>query len=598
MMMQDAGNRGWSASYDDFLSPAACAGEGAPTLVLCGGTGMHWFFSALLRAPASVHASRRVLVVVPVSDDGGSSRCIIDAVGGPAVGDLRNVVLVIAKAAAEHRRDQSRGLPLNTSFENAVDEQAERDCGGDAADAMADPFLTRTPATPLLVEQFLRAASVGSGVLAVGPSSPTNTFTAVFYPVLKHRLDAACEEKAMRQRDEILAAFDAATRMATEGAAADLMRHVGSALSTFADTVKDSDVFHWRNASVGNMVLAGWMLQRLGGVESSPAAVSAALEAAVRRLCDVLDVPSHIAVVPACSWTNAACASDTPTTEGTITDGAAIVISRPRRLPTYRLRMGYESGRSVRGQTAISYGRDGVVLKLSPVTPSSPQEVSARRGGDGDPSSLAVEVVVNGVALSSSGVSSGALRRSCCPLVRRRVIVGCGSLFTSVLAAAAAMSGFCDGGAGDFEAVVLLNAAVDLETSVFFDPPVVNQGGSQSVCQCARRVAALPTFRLLRSIQRIVRSVSSIAAVFVAEGSAFLPSAVQLDAALKIVNAATATPSTDLCSACAAALTADSNGFLSQSTRLVVCPATLDSAGQPTGFFSGEEAFRLLATVW
>jgi hypothetical protein len=184
MMMQDAENREGSASYDNFLSPAACAGEGAPTLVLCGGTGMHWFFSALLRAPASVHASRRVLVVVPVSDDGGSSRCIIDAVGGPAVGDIRNVVLVIAKAAAEHRREQSRSPPFNTSFENAVDEQAERDCGDDAAGAMADAFRTRTPATPLLVEQFLRAASVESGVLAMDPSSPTNTFTEVFYPVL------------------------------------------------------------------------------------------------------------------------------------------------------------------------------------------------------------------------------------------------------------------------------------------------------------------------------------------------------------------------------------------------------------------------------
>ena len=63
-------------------------------ILCCGGSGMHSFFAACVEQKTRA----TMQVVVPVTDDGGSSLAIVEAFGGPSVGDLRNVMLAIASA--------------------------------------------------------------------------------------------------------------------------------------------------------------------------------------------------------------------------------------------------------------------------------------------------------------------------------------------------------------------------------------------------------------------------------------------------------------------------------------------------------------------
>lgn len=73
-------------------------------VMFCGGTGMHNFFDAVLTTKnlpsqqSSYSFPSRIFLVSPISDDGGSSRALIDYFGGPALGDARNMMLNIASS--------------------------------------------------------------------------------------------------------------------------------------------------------------------------------------------------------------------------------------------------------------------------------------------------------------------------------------------------------------------------------------------------------------------------------------------------------------------------------------------------------------------
>eukprot|EP00760_Papus_ankaliazontas_P033395 PhM_4_TR631/c0_g1_i1/m.96491 len=65
---------------------------GEPTMmVFAGGTAMHSFSHAVYSKGISA------VFCVPVTDDGGSTRRILNAMGGPAIGDLRNLLVCIAR---------------------------------------------------------------------------------------------------------------------------------------------------------------------------------------------------------------------------------------------------------------------------------------------------------------------------------------------------------------------------------------------------------------------------------------------------------------------------------------------------------------------
>lgn len=70
-------------------------------IIFCGGSGLRDFFRSWFDHHRQRNAATRVglHLVVPVTDDGGSSRELIRSVGGPAVGDLRNVTLAACVGA-------------------------------------------------------------------------------------------------------------------------------------------------------------------------------------------------------------------------------------------------------------------------------------------------------------------------------------------------------------------------------------------------------------------------------------------------------------------------------------------------------------------
>ena len=74
-------------------------------VVFCGGSGMHGLVGPLLASGMSI------AFVLPVTDDGGSTAEIMRVLGGPAIGDVRNLLVRIAKEGPEQRDIHSIHAP-------------------------------------------------------------------------------------------------------------------------------------------------------------------------------------------------------------------------------------------------------------------------------------------------------------------------------------------------------------------------------------------------------------------------------------------------------------------------------------------------------
>ena len=114
--------------------------DGVDCVVFCGGTGMRAFFCEAARSCPRL----RLCAVVAVADDGGSSRAVQDGVfggGGPALGDIRSILLRVAAVAP---RPHSRG-PWVSPFD--AWRSAAAAAGGADSTFAASSCAARSPTT-------------------------------------------------------------------------------------------------------------------------------------------------------------------------------------------------------------------------------------------------------------------------------------------------------------------------------------------------------------------------------------------------------------------------------------------------------------------
>ena len=362
-------------------------------VVFCGGTGMHWFAK-------SVPLNSRITFIVPSTDNGGSSRAIIDAIGGPAVGDLRNISLAVARSMQENNSDKRE---------------------------------------PSLVS------------------------------ILGRRLTAAGNARA--ELDEVM---DGVPGLIS----APLWRFIRAAPSGF----------DFRGACVGNLVLAGMML------ESMCAPFAAFAEAAVRFTHDLLRIPKTIRICPACEFIPEVTSGPNP----------------HLLLPRLDLYLRFEDGAEINGQTAISYGVDGGVKDGSRANDDEPTA---------SPERLWVEIAgsLEPAASLSSTTKKSTDESPDRALLPYCVVLGCGSFLTSTLASAATVRVRLPENA---RITLFLNATTDRETSFAF------RGTHANDCTCAHRLSDNPVVRLARVARRCItwlREIPSVGFYLVvcAKGSAF-----------------------------------------------------------------------------
>ncbi len=359
---------------------AASAHVPAPTwLLFCGGTGMHAFIEALLdsnscwsnvrdavsdgvqgvasggeaasafpsfvpsrsvsgapaaagEGPGGTTFPRKVVCVLPVTDDGGSSRPITDLVGGPAVGDARNMQVSAATAVWRWRQQcRNGGLPrTEPPIPNNVPSSTLRAALSSGEDALRGPRIPNTAAS----SSASRSSAAEHAVVCAG-------FVSFLQHVLRHRLaghateDAAVQEvtaiasklltASMGTKTELDAALQTDTGAHEQegggGGGGHLQhpvddrsmewlqrckRRAGQCLLDFLALVAQfkstSDLlspkvprsFDWRGASVGNLILAALLASSAAAQTARP--MTTAMDAFWRTVCGML--PPAAAAAP------------------------------------------------------------------------------------------------------------------------------------------------------------------------------------------------------------------------------------------------------------------------------------------------------------
>lgn len=315
-------------------------------VVFCGGSGLKGFLLALTDAAAATAETRRsegsswlFNLVVAVSDDGGSSRAIIDAFGGVAVGDCRNVALTVVD-----------------SYLAALAQSPE---------ARAQHELT------IVADKRQLLSLLTTRLLAACDAVASEELRVRVIPKIRNLRDCAT---APPKRS----AEESATKW-TFAAACDI---VLSALQSFLDAVEIRRMFgvtfSFRNASVGNLVICGLLFAELkarknsmnsartNSERNSAAAVvhRGLLKCAVDRLLfSVFDVGGmalllglSVSVVPALdyAWVDEI-GSHTPVKIEKAASGWS-VFNEGKTLPSVTLCGARRTGEVLRGQRCISYG--------------------------------------------------------------------------------------------------------------------------------------------------------------------------------------------------------------------------------------------------
>ena len=237
-------------------------------ILFCGGTGMHCFVDALLEKYDTLHPHdapdrpllpSQLILVLPISDDGGSSKGIMDLIGGPPVGDARNMEVSVATAMWKYlakRRDSPKTHPEDEvvgweedcmSFVTFLQEVLRHrlPCG-DGTDSEAARKHVVELVSSLSSEKVL----------------PSSTF-------LSRRL-RECKRRAAKLLCDFMSLVD--------DIEAGRRRELGA----------DNASFDWRGASVGNLILAALVVEHLtmaASVSSSGDDCAASHDRVMTRAC-------------------------------------------------------------------------------------------------------------------------------------------------------------------------------------------------------------------------------------------------------------------------------------------------------------------------
>ena len=112
---KETNNKSITESLDNHQTPL----DGPKLVIFAGGSAMRELCKKI-----TTNLSRNVTYVLPLSDDGGSSREIIRVIGGPAIGDIRNRLNALAEDSTEENRAIKRLLDYRL---NASDSLQARD---------------------------------------------------------------------------------------------------------------------------------------------------------------------------------------------------------------------------------------------------------------------------------------------------------------------------------------------------------------------------------------------------------------------------------------------------------------------------------------
>lgn len=441
---------------------------------------------------ARVTSVSRVDLVVAVSDDGGSSRSLIDTFGGPAVGDVRNVVLTLAQSAV-----------TTTYHDDVSTPYGEREAAATSEFLRAMRWRVPTRHSPTFSSSPSPDAGGGADDELDGDRRDAAFMKQHALDVLR-LVRASAEEREdeeSRRRPPSSAAASSIRLIShcrRETAAAldwivDLLHPLPAGVSPTAAPEEGQAGFAWRRASCGNLALTGLMLKSLfRAVTASSVGASScsqtdqlaqlsldALRAAAKTLLIAclstwsLGVEERVLVLPAGCRTPGEpvhCATSTAPAavldDGVPTHLPALLRALGGKLPRFVLVAAFSCGVTVVGQTRLGYGTDGATKEVEeeigrgeavaggnegcriavqldhPRACSHAREGSGSDAGCGGHACVALSVQVVPGRNTNAETVGGSLRPPMVPQGSPRtttpislVVLSTGSLLTSVLAA-------------------------------------------------------------------------------------------------------------------------------------------------------------------
>lgn len=367
-------------------------------LIFCGGSGLRHFWKELFDVHVQrttltcAHPPLRLVVVVAMSDDGGSSRAIIDCIGGLPVGDCRNVGLAVVDAMVQSLVTVGRiDAKVASEVRYMHGLLTHRLCADDAEKA-------RTECLQGTVARFRELSTANN--------------------------DERLSTTAAGGADSV--EQDSTPTWSLRSAAQSAQR----ALSTFLDAVaapttgsRSSQPFSFRNASIGNLVLAGMVLSNVRA--RRPAPTHGALQQFLNELlncgylCEALQF--DVEVVPTLDY-YAPSSTD---------------VELP--LPRVALEVVWADGTVTWGQRAVSYGAVGVSDPLVTSKERVSHLTTHHSGSRGAPTALCIwqeERRTSDSCVVASPIVHGELQRQGARGGQTRCMLARGSLLSSTLAAA------------------------------------------------------------------------------------------------------------------------------------------------------------------
>jgi hypothetical protein len=377
-------------------------------ICFCGGSGLRGLWKELFRTYAQTTSNEppnnsppQVVIIVAVSDDGGSSRAIMNAVGGLPVGDCRNVALTVVGAMLDVLADLQPSMTLQYEGQRHIHALlSHRLCAVDATKA--------------------REECVHSYLLQFRDLAISGRDSGCSYPE-----KSGAWWQLTKAAEVAHAALLLFLRCVGEGSSQDDNEPTRS----FPSINGGAKYFSFRNASIGNLVLAGLLFMELQ-LPSEPRRGHAPLYNALQRflneilgwglLCKTLGLVVDIA----------------PSLDYCTADGSSVAFP----LPTVSIEVHWADGSTTWGQRAISYGRS-CQGEDDPLVVSKHHQHTHHRHFEhhGCPAALNTwwKPGASDIAIVPSPVVTNFLAQASSTVKQSSAILCRGSLLTSTIAAAA-----------------------------------------------------------------------------------------------------------------------------------------------------------------
>lgn len=206
----------------------------------------------------SMNLSRKVTYILPISDDGGSSKEIIKVIGGPAIGDIRNRLNSLADDSTEENRAIKRLLDYRL---DASDLSQARD---EISSIIAGEH-------PLWSYHSLEN---GTQQIKDAKKQPIISFLSHFYESVLTEISRSNENSS------------ANTRGGNRFGIATLIGLLNPISYSITPDSNSNTFFDFRGGSIGNFVLSGARL------------FMKSLDAAITWYSEIISIPKHTQILP------------------------------------------------------------------------------------------------------------------------------------------------------------------------------------------------------------------------------------------------------------------------------------------------------------